>query len=73
MSPSQRDPRYDVQLSVDGEPAPLRAFVHDVFGGAILGMVQALRGCENAREVTIRVVQRQATTPGDTQSGPTSE
>ncbi len=36
-SPDHRGPRYKVQLRVDGELLPLKAFIHDLIGGAVMG------------------------------------
>lgn len=44
-----------VAITVDGQPLPLKSFVAEMFLGSIEGMLDALRGTEGAREVTVRL------------------
>ncbi len=53
--PDRPWPRYHVVLTVDGEERPLRNFIHEAFGGAVLGLVRALKDCEDAEVVELRI------------------
>jgi len=53
MSEERQDP--EVELVVDGRPLPLAPFVRQILASTIFGLVGALKGGENAREVSIRV------------------
>lgn len=46
---------YRVHLRVDGEVVPIKAFIHDMIGGAVCGLVSGLRGIEDPGEVVIEV------------------
>ena len=42
-------------LLVDGRPIPLNSFVESFIGKAVQGMTTSLKGCANAKEITITV------------------
>ncbi len=42
-------------LLVDGRPIPLNSFVESFIDKAIRGMTTSLKGCENAKEITITI------------------
>jgi len=45
----------DIQLEVNGMNIPLKPFIADMLSAMIFGSVAALKNCENAREISIRV------------------
>ncbi len=53
MSEERQGP--EVELLVDGRPLPLAPFVRQILASTIFGLVGALKGGENAREISIRV------------------
>jgi hypothetical protein len=42
-------------LLVDGRPIPLNSFVESFISKAVQGMTTSLKGCENAKEITISI------------------
>ncbi|MEE9391257.1 MAG: hypothetical protein V3W41_02000 [Planctomycetota bacterium] len=58
--PDSDGPKIKVELSIDGQRLPLKAFLHDVIGGSIVGMVEGLRdpGQKPLQTIEIRVQQR---------------
>jgi hypothetical protein len=52
---SDRGFRFAVEVYVDGRPLPLKAFVHDMIGGAATGLVAGLKGAGEPRELRIEV------------------
>ena len=53
------EPRFRVLVKINGQPAPLKPFIHDIVGGGILGMVEGLKGSEDGiRTVEISVETR---------------
>lgn len=56
--PDVRGPRYKVQLRVDGEVLPLKAFIHDLIGGAVMGMLEGLKAEGAADLVELRIETR---------------
>jgi CRISPR/Cas system-associated exonuclease Cas4 (RecB family) len=50
---SQDAPDYQVELTVDGRPLPLAPFVRQIIASTVFGLVGALKGGENAREVRL--------------------
>jgi hypothetical protein len=45
----------EIEVTVDGAPLPMVPFVRKLMAAAIVGMVGALRGGEDAREIEVRV------------------
>lgn len=66
-SPSERRPssapRFRVLIKVNGQPTPLKPFIHDIIGGGILGMIDGLKGAEDLETVEIRVETRTSDEP----------
>lgn len=63
MSDSPRPgPRYRVELVIDGQRTPIRAFLHDVVGGAVDGMISGLEGGKSSSLIELRVERRSAGT-----------
>jgi hypothetical protein len=52
-----RGARYAIKVRVDGKPLELKEFLHDVIGGAVDGMLGALRDVEAPRSITIDVTR----------------
>ncbi|HXG42155.1 MAG TPA: hypothetical protein VNL95_05450 [Dehalococcoidia bacterium] len=44
---------YEVELTVDGRQLPLAPFVRQIIASTVFGLVGALKGGENAREVKL--------------------
>lgn len=57
-------PEFKVELTVDGRRLPLKAFLHDIIGGSVAGMVRGLEGTDALREIDIRI-RRRAVDPSD--------
>ena len=55
-----RGPEFKVELSVDGQRLPLKAFLHDVIGGSISGLVDGLRDPSEGTHdlIEVRVIRR---------------
>jgi hypothetical protein len=53
-------PRYRVELVIDGKRTPIRAFLHDVVGGAVDGMISGLEGGRSSSLIELRVERRSA-------------
>jgi hypothetical protein len=49
--------RYAVKVVVDGRELELKEFLHDVIGGAVDGMVGALRDVESPRHLRVDVTR----------------
>ena len=45
----------DIEIAVDGRPLRMTPFVRKILSSTVVGMVAALKGGENAREIEIRV------------------
>jgi molybdopterin-guanine dinucleotide biosynthesis protein B len=45
----------EVSLRVNGKPVPLTSFVSDFVRNTVKGMVSALKGCQNAKRIEIRI------------------
>ncbi len=56
--PDRPGPRYRVQLRVDGEVLPLKAFIHDLIGGSLMGMLEGLKATDDVDVVEIRIEKR---------------
>lgn len=54
-SVSDSGSRYAVEVLVDGRALPLKTFVHDMVGGAAMGLVSGLKGVEDPARLEIRV------------------
>ncbi len=48
-------PVNDIELEVNGKTIPLKPFVADMLSGMLFGSVSALKNCEDAREISIKV------------------
>jgi len=44
---------YEAELTVDGRQLPLAPFVRQIIASTVFGLVGALKGGENAREVRL--------------------
>jgi hypothetical protein len=61
LRPGQRGDhgeRYEVVIEVDGRPVPLKVFLHDLIGGAAVGLLSGLRGVDDPDHVRIEVRRR---------------
>jgi len=47
-----------ISLVVDGSPVPLKPFIEALLREAVVGMTRSLKGCEDAKEVEIKVRRR---------------
>ncbi len=45
----------DIIVHVDGVQIPLKPFIHDFMRNALQGMLQALKGCEDAKRIDITI------------------
>lgn len=54
-APDPAGPKFRVRIEVDGQPLPLKDFLHDMVGGAAMGLVSGLRGAERPTELRIEV------------------
>lgn len=52
---SDRGARFAVRLRVDGREVELKAFLHDMIGGAAMGLVSGLRDVRDPGHVVIEV------------------
>jgi hypothetical protein len=50
--------RYAVKVTVDGRSLELKEFLHDVIGGAVDGMVRALRDVDAPRTIRVDVTRK---------------
>ena len=48
-------PRFSIELTIDGVTHSLKPFIHEMIGGAVMGLVQGLKGVDDPRQVTVRV------------------
>lgn len=55
-----KEPRFDVELRLNGQILPLRGFIHDILGGAVYGMIENLKGFEDCDSLQIDVKRRPA-------------
>jgi hypothetical protein len=46
---------YAVTIRVDGRALELKEFLHDVVGGAVVGMLAGLRGVDDPRRIEVDV------------------
>jgi hypothetical protein len=56
-SVGDRGVHYAVQVRVDGRELALKEFLHDVIGGAVDGMVRALRDVDEPRTIRVDVTR----------------
>ena len=47
-----------VELKVDGKTIPMKGFVQDFVGHAIVGMLSALKGIDKPREIELKLTLR---------------
>ena len=59
-SESSQEPRFEVELELDGKVLPLKGFIHDILGGAVYGLIEGLKGFEPADVIQVRVRRRSA-------------
>ncbi len=59
MSEASDDPQ--VELVVDGRPLPLAPFVRQIIAATVFGLVGALKGGENAREIRLTLRRGEGT------------
>lgn len=52
---SDHGERFAVTIEVDGRPLDLKLFLHDLIGGAAIGLVSGLRGVDDPERVRIDV------------------
>lgn len=45
----------DIVVKFNGEDVPLAPFVEDMIKGAVIGMMQALKGYEEGADITIEI------------------
>ncbi len=50
--------RFRVELEVDGRRVELKEFIHDMVGGAVVGLLGGLRGIEDPKRIRIDVTRR---------------
>lgn len=55
MAHADRDMRQEIELFADGEEISMLPFVKEIVGNAITGMTDALKGCEDAEEIVIKI------------------
>lgn len=55
MARGERELTQDIEITVDGKNIGLMPFVKEIMSNSIVGMVKALKGCENAEEITIKI------------------
>jgi len=48
-------PKVYIELEVNGRLIPLKPFVADMLSGMLFGSVSALKDCEDAKEIIVRV------------------
>jgi hypothetical protein len=51
----ERGVHYQVRLVVDGRELPLKEFLHDLLGGAAIGLVAGLKDAGNPETVHLEV------------------
>ena len=59
------EPRFRVLIRINGQPTPLKPFIHDIIGGGILGMIDGLKGAEDLEKVEISVETRSPSSSPD--------
>lgn len=58
MGASTGDSKWQVEVRVDGEPVELgRAFIHEMIGSSVAGLLTALSGVDDPSEIEIRAVR----------------
>ena len=58
MSASTGDGKWQVEVRVDGEPVELgRAFIHEMIGSSVEGLLAALRGVDDPSKIEIHAVR----------------
>ena len=50
-------------MLVDGKPIPLNSFVESFIRKAVQGMTTSLKGCNNAKEITVTIRPDQTDAP----------
>ena len=55
MAHADRELKQEIELMVDGKEVVMLPFVKELIGNSIVGMVEALKGCEDAEEITIKI------------------
>ncbi len=48
-------PVNEIELEVNGKSIPLKPFVADMLSGMLFGSVSALKDCEDAREISVKI------------------
>ncbi len=56
-SPPSKEPRFEVELRLNGEILPLRGFIHDILGGAVYGMIEGLKGFQDCDSLEVKVTK----------------
>lgn len=54
------EPRFQVELTIDGRPMPLKPFLHDMIGGAVEGLCSGLKDVDHPQTIEVRVVRQNA-------------
>ena len=58
MSASADDSQWQVEIRVDGQVVELnRSFIHDMIGSSVEGLLTALRGVDDPKQIEIRAVR----------------
>ncbi len=55
---SETGKRFRVVLHVDGRRLELKEFIHDMVGGSVAGLVEALRGVDHPRSIKLEIDRR---------------
>jgi hypothetical protein len=54
-APSPRGTRFAVAVTIDGKSLPLKEFLHDMIGGSVCGLLEALRDVDAPKRMTVDV------------------
>ena len=57
------EPRFRVRLVVDGRELPLKPFIHEMIGGAVMGLVDGLKGVEHPLRIELEVERIEPASP----------
>lgn len=55
-NPRPLEPHFRVEVKIDGRDVPLKPFLHEMFGGAVRGLVTGLKDVTDPRVIEMRVV-----------------
>lgn len=55
MAHADRDLGYDIELKVGEEVMEILPFVKEIMGNSILGMLKALKGVDESKDVVITI------------------